>query len=297
MEIEFHQLELRYEGLRRTSPGQERKLLASLASSGQQATVVVVRAEQPSRYVLIDGYKRVRTLRRLGQDTVRASLWEVDELEALVLNHHMQRGEAPSALEQGWLLRELKERFGLSLSELAVRFDRSLSWVSRRLSLVQQLPEQVQADVRGGRIVAHAAMKYLVPLARANRADCLRLVQATEPRRVSTRQMEKLYTAYMAGEGQARELVLEQPWLLLEAEESIPLPESETTPAEGLLDDLRLLGTVSRRLVKKLKSGLMVRLLPFERHRAQRLWQAAQLDLQALRQRGEGDFADAGPSP
>jgi hypothetical protein len=109
--------------------------------------------------------------------------------------------------------------------------------------------------------------------------------------------MEKLYTAYMVGEGQARELVLEQPWLFLEAEESAPLPESETTPAEGLLDDLRLLGAVSRRLVKRLKSGLMVRLPPFEKQRAQRLWQAAQLDLQALSQRGKGDFADAGPSP
>ncbi len=56
MEIEFHQLELRYEGLRRTSTEQERKLLASFASAGQQSMVLVVRAERPQRYVLIDGY-------------------------------------------------------------------------------------------------------------------------------------------------------------------------------------------------------------------------------------------------
>ncbi len=138
-----------------------------------------------------------------------------------------------------------------------MRFDRSLSWVSRRLSLVRQLPQEVHKQVRGGRIVAHAAMKYLVPLARANRADCLRLAQAKQPRRVSTRQMEKLYTGYMAGEGQTRELVLEQPWLFLEAEEPARLVEPETTPAEGLLDDLRLLGTMSRRLLKRNQSGLM----------------------------------------
>ena len=109
--------------------------------------------------------------------------------------------------------------------------------------------------------------------------------------------MEKLYTAYMAGEEQTRELVLEQPWLFLEAEEPARLPESESTPAEGLFDDLRLLGTVSRRLLGRLQSGLMVQLLPFEKERAQRLWQAAQLDLQALSQRGKGDFTDAGSSP
>jgi len=297
MEVEFHQLELRYESLRRTSAEQEKKLLASLASTGQQSTVVVVAAEQAQRYVLIDGYKRVRALQRLGHDTVRASVWDVNERDALIAEHHMHRGESPSALEQGWLLQELHERFGLSVNELSIRFDKSASWVSRRLSLVKQLPEPVQQQVRCGQIVPHAAMKYLVPLARANRADCLRLVEATRPRRVSTRQMEKLYTAYMSGEDNARQLVLEQPWLFLEAErERVELPAAETTPAEGLVDDLRVLGTVSRRCLRRLKQGLAAQLLPFEKQRAQRAWRAAQSELTALSQRCEGDLADAGPS-
>ena len=298
MQVEFHQLELRYESLRRTSAEQERKLLGSLASTGQQSTVVVVSAEQSGRYVLIDGYKRVRALKRLGRDTVRASLWDVSERDALIVEHHMHRGESPSALEQGWLLQELHEGFGLSVSELSVRFDRSSSWVSRRLSLVKQLPESVQEQVRCGQIVPHAAMKYLAPLARANRADCIRLVEATRPRRVSTRQMERLYTAYMSGDDTARQWVLEQPWLFLEAErERSEHPRAETTPAEALVDDLRILGTVSRRCVRRLKQGLAAQLLPFEKQRAQRAWRAAHSELTALSERCEGDLADAGPSP
>ena len=97
MQIEFHQLELRYEGLRRTSPEVEKRLLASVASAGQQSTVVVVRAEQSQRYILIDGYKRVRVLRRLGQDTVRASLWEIQELDALIVNHPCSKADV------GWI--------------------------------------------------------------------------------------------------------------------------------------------------------------------------------------------------
>jgi ParB/RepB/Spo0J family partition protein len=295
MEIEWHQLELRYESLRRMSSEQEKRLLGSLATTGQQSTVVVVRGEQSNRYVLIDGYKRVRALRRLGRDTVRASVWEIGEMDALIVAHLMKRGEPPSPLEQGWLLRELHERFGLSLNELALRFDRSSSWVSRRLSLVRQLPEEVHQEVRTGRIAAHAAMKFLVPLARANRADCLRLLSATEPRRVSSRQMERLYTAYMNGEEKARQLVLEQPWLFLEAEQQALIPTVETTPAEQLLDDLRLLGVVCRRCLKRTRSGLMDRLLPFEAERVQRLWQAAQMDFQALHQRCD-EWAHARPS-
>jgi ParB family chromosome partitioning protein len=49
-----------------------------------------------------------------------------------------------SALEQGWLLSEMEQRLGYSLEELARRFDRSVSWVSRRLALVELLPESIQ---------------------------------------------------------------------------------------------------------------------------------------------------------
>ena len=60
------------------------------------------------------------------------------------------------------------DRFGLGQEELGRRFDKSKSWVSRRLSLVADLPTAIQDSVRQGKLGAHAAMKYFVPLARAN---------------------------------------------------------------------------------------------------------------------------------
>ena len=47
MELEFHQLDRRYETLRRRSPERERRLLASLAEHGQQAPIIVVVDEGP----------------------------------------------------------------------------------------------------------------------------------------------------------------------------------------------------------------------------------------------------------
>ena len=48
-------------------------------------------------------------------------------------------------------------------------------------------------------------MKYFVPLARANAADCRRLVEAIAPHQLSTRQIGRLYHVYVAGPEATRE--------------------------------------------------------------------------------------------
>jgi len=87
MNLEFHQLDLRYEGLQVRRPDRERRLLASLAERGQQIPIVVIAlTDEPNRFLVIDGYKRIRALRRLGHDTVRVTVWDMEETEALVLD-------------------------------------------------------------------------------------------------------------------------------------------------------------------------------------------------------------------
>src|SRR5439155_1334369 len=158
MKLEFHQLDRRYEHLRVRNPERQRRLLASLAASGQQTPIVVVAiSEKPDRYLVIDGYKRVAALEQLARDTVEAVVWEMSEADALVLDRSMRFSEQETALEQGWLLSELEQRFGYRLEDLARRFDRSVSWVSRRLALVEQLPEAVQQRVRASRRLERAA--------------------------------------------------------------------------------------------------------------------------------------------
>lgn len=70
MELELGQLELRYERLRTRSVSRERRLLAAIAEVGQQTPIIVVL--DGGRWVVVDGYKRVRAVRRLGRDTVLA---------------------------------------------------------------------------------------------------------------------------------------------------------------------------------------------------------------------------------
>lgn len=106
--------------------------------------------------------------------------------DALIFRHLLQTDVTASAFEQAWLLRTLHEDHGVPLDVLARRFDRSVSWVSRRLRLVRTLPQAIQQHVHDGHLVAHAGLKYLVPLARAKGEDCVRLADAIAPHRLTT---------------------------------------------------------------------------------------------------------------
>ena len=245
MDLELHQLDLRYATLRQRDGRRERALLASLSATGQQVPVVVVKSEA-GKFVLVDGYKRVRALQRLHRDTVSAMTWALAEPEALLLARLMRTAEGDSALEQGWLLRELHERFGLASSELARRFDKSLSWVSRRLALVSELPETVQELVRKGELSAHAAMKHLVPLARANIDGCLELAPALAAHGLSSRQIGMLCAAWAAGTAESRALILSDPLLVIRAEDEARRPK-ERLPRDRLLGDVAAIAAIARR--------------------------------------------------
>jgi ParB/RepB/Spo0J family partition protein len=249
MNLEFHQLDLRFEHLRVRRPERERKLLASLATSGQQIPIVVVAVpEQADCYLVIDGYKRIAALKQLGRDTVSATVWPMAEAEALVLEQSMRTSEGSSALEQGWLLAELEHRFGYSLDELARQFDRSASWVSRRLALVELLPDSVQQQIRLGKITPHVAMKYLVPVARANVEHCQRMAAAIASHKFSSREAGELYAAWRDTSPGMRTRILEEPALFLKARRAIHKQESKTeSPVAALLKDLEMIPAIASR--------------------------------------------------
>src|SRR5205807_7788042 len=194
MQLEYHQLDRRWEHLRVRHPARQRRLLASLAEAGQQTPIVVVAAEGAAeRYVVIDGYQRIAALQQLGRDTVEAVVWPMSEAAAVLLDRSLRLCAHETALEVGWLLAELEQRFGYGLDELARRFDRSVSWVSRRLALVELVPEAIQQQVREGQIAAHVAMRFLVPVARVSLEDCQRMAAVFARYHCDTRQAGQLY--------------------------------------------------------------------------------------------------------
>ena len=295
MEVEFQHLDLRYERLRKRDPFRERQLLGSLADHGQQMPIVVVSGAGEER-VVIDGYKRVRALQRLARDTVQATEWALSEAEALITERVMRTARGEDALEQGWLLRELMDRFGLGQEELGRRFDKSKSWVSRRLSLVADLPPAIQESVRQGHLAAHAAMKYLVPLARANQAVAESLATKAAALRLSTRQVGALYIGYVSGSARTRELVLQDPRLFLRAQQdALPKKDIPKGPEEELSGELGALGGIARRLHRKVQQGLWAKLGPCERGEIVPQVRRARADVETCLADFDEERSDAGP--
>jgi ParB family chromosome partitioning protein len=252
MQLEFHQLDRRWEHLRVREPHRQRRLVASLADSGQQTPIVVVAAGTADRYLVIDGHKRVAALEQLGRDTVEATVWAMSEAEALLLSRSVRFSPQESALEQGWLLAEMEQRFGYGVDELARRFDRSVRWVSRRLALVELLPEAIQQQVREGKISAHVAMKCLVPVARVDAEHCQRMAAAFVQQRCDTRQAGQLYTAWRKATRAVRERILAEPELFLKTQR----PPQAAKPVEQVERDLEMALAILHRAGRRLTEAL-----------------------------------------
>ena len=293
MDLEFHQIDLRYEHLRRRDPQAARQLLASLAADGQKVPVVVLALGQ-DRYALLDGYKRFRALHRLKRDTLQAALWDLGEVDALLLERMMRTSEPDSALEEAWFLCELRDRFRMPPEELARRFGRTPSWVSRRLALVEELPGEVQEHVLLGRLSAHTAMKVLVPLARANRRECLSLCTALLKAPFTTREAVALKAAWQQSRAEARERLLAAPVLFLRSQRALATPEGLTNPFHLWLEDLGTLAAVARRAKQHLSHGALVlhRSVPEVQEASAALRQAAG-DCQSLFQCSERELPHA----
>jgi len=288
IELELDQLDLRYEALRVRSPERDKRLIASLSEIGQLVPIVVVSADEaPEILVVIDGYRRVRALRRLHQDLVQALRWDLSEVEALLLRRSIGSTSGETTLEQAWLLMEIHSRFGFSLEDLAKRFDRSPSWVSRRLALIRELPEPVHELIRKGEIVPHAAAKYLVPLARANGEHCELLARAIAPERLSSREVGEIYSAWRDAAPTGRERLIADPALFLRTrsamkDESGNSSQNGLGPRRGLLEDLAVIASVCRRAFRRLCSGIAAVLTAEEKKEVRCALSVAQSQIERL---------------
>lgn len=290
--LDLHLLDRRYRDLRAVDPSRQGRLVAAMTAEGQRTPVLVVPANG-GRYVLIDGYARVAALETLGRDTAEAVVLELGEADALVLGHRLETARRRTALEEGWLLATLLEVHGKRPRELAVAFGKTPSWVSRRLALVRTLPESVQDAVRAGRISVQAATKYLVPLARANAAQCARLVDRLGDARPTVRQLSRLYAAWRAADPVTRERIAEHPLLYLKVEDAVVTPVDDEDLQ--LLADVEAISGACGRARKRVRDGGLHRFPAPRRAQLAGAWKEARLAFAAVSSLfGEGEI-DAGP--
>jgi hypothetical protein len=252
-ELNLQALELRYEKLRARQPCQEKRLLTSLGESGQQSPIIVIRSLDAGRYLVIDGYKRVRGLKKLKEDTAKSVIWDLPEDQALAAWYRMSRSGSRNAFEEGWLIAELHRTWKWGLGLIAEGLSRSKSWCSKRLALVEELPEWMAGEVAQGAIGAHAAASYLAPLTRVNAQDGRLLMEKIRGLGLNNRQISGICQSYRLSCPEVRSKIVADPVLFLKAEAAArlgPRHPALNDQENRVLKNLDLIGNVSLGLVR-----------------------------------------------
>jgi ParB family transcriptional regulator, chromosome partitioning protein len=224
LNVDLHLLELRFAGARLIELQAVERLARSIERDGQIVPCIVVGAAPDSsdakdseRLVLIDGYRRVAALRRLGRDRAFVERWPCDLAEAVMGMLARTQSRSFAAIEEALLLRELTQGLGVSQREIGRRCGRDDSWVNRRLQLLSALPESGLAAVCTGRLSTWAATRVIAPLARASTTHAEQLLAALKQAPLSTRELCRWFDHYQKARRAVRERMVKHPKLFVQA--------------------------------------------------------------------------------
>jgi hypothetical protein len=122
---------------------------------------------------MVDGFKRYRASKKLGHKSLSCRVVKGEDraLKSAMLYLNMQVSSIGD-LEQGMIIQSFSKEDGLSQVEIATLLGRHKSWVSRRLSLVERLSEEVIEQMRLG-LVSSSIGRELALLPRGNQKGAL----------------------------------------------------------------------------------------------------------------------------
>ncbi len=162
---------------------------------------------------LIDGYKRLAAAEVLVMDTLQCRLLEVDESQAKVmLLSYNRTNQSMEVWEEAMILQSLLEGGDLNQHRLSKLVGHSPSWVSRRLSLISRLDEEITADIKMG-VLSSRHARALIRLPRGNQSAVARVIKQYG---LSSRLSNRLVDHYLEAESEEdQQRLLEDPYAII----------------------------------------------------------------------------------
>ncbi len=214
LEIEWHQLELRYTALRIHTESATRRLMLSIDEYGLLTPIVVVASGVSGRpWLVIDGYLRIAAYKKLDFDLITAVVWEASIPDSLLYSYQYNASRPWEKLEEANLIQELLTLHGYSQIQLAQLLGKSASWISYRVQLTNDLLEFLRLAIYKGRLSSWTATRILIPFARANSAHAEQFVNYLYANKHSSRDIQSFYEHYLRSNRNVRAQIAKDPSL------------------------------------------------------------------------------------
>ena len=199
-QISITEFDLSLSSMRLMNPDRIAGLEKSMKVHGQLQPVIARVYEGGVQ--MIDGFKRLYASETLLMDTLDCRLFEVDESQAkIMLLSYNRTSQSMEVWEEAMVLKDLLETHDMDQRQLAKLTGHSPSWVSRRLSLISKLDEEVASEIRMGSLTSSHA-RALMRLPRGNQMDIARVISTWH---LSSRLSDRLVTAYLEAEDEGQQ--------------------------------------------------------------------------------------------
>ena len=226
-EISIAEFDLSLSGMRIMNMTRILQVEKSMRLHGQLQPVVARVHE--GGYQLIDGFKRFYAAEDLMMEALQCRLLEIDLTQAKVLLLSYNRPhQSMEAWEEAMVLQDLQKTHSLDQRSLAQLTGYSRSWVSRRLSLIGKMDEEVSSEIMMGTLTSSHA-RALTKLPRGNQGEIARVITTHG---LTSRQSELLADTFLKAKDKD-----EQRYILSHAMEVIEKKGQSDTEA---LYDVRL---------------------------------------------------------
>jgi len=199
-EIPIEEFDLSLAGMRIMNPDWISRIQDSMWLHGQLQPVIARKHE--GRYQIIDGFKRVYVSMDLMIKTLRCQVLDIDLQQAklLILSYNRPQ-QSMEVWEEAMVLENLLKTHDLSQRSLSTLTGYSRSWVSRRLSLISKIDEEVATEIRMGSLTSRHA-RALMRLPRGNQMGVARVIINLG---LSSRLSERLVDGFLKAEDEDKQ--------------------------------------------------------------------------------------------
>ena len=206
--VELSCIDTRYELFRLPNKKQEKELLNSISERGIESPLQGI--IDGGIFILLDGFKRLRSARKLGINIFSIEELGASESDAIIKLLKLSNAKSLHILEQVKLVNDLHETHGLSIREIAQRLEKSIGWVSSRRGILKNLGDKVWKAVFEGKLPASNAvytLRLFKNVNKENQLDINNFVDAVAGKNLCHREVETLAHAWFKGGAQMKEQI------------------------------------------------------------------------------------------